>query len=138
MMKRTPYFYLTADALLIAKNEVLLIRRKNDPFSGSWALPGGFVDPDEKIPDAAMRELQEETGIAGIPLREFGTYGDPGRDPRGRVVCVVYWAVLDQKPEATAGDDAADCRWFDLDRLPDLAFDHARILADARQRLGRR
>ena len=95
------------------------------------------MDADEKIPDAAIREMQEETGITGIPLREFGTYGDPGRDPRGRVVCVVYWAVLDQKPEATAGDDAADCRWFDLDQLPDLAFDHARILADARQKLER-
>ena len=135
MMKRTPHFYLTADSLLIVKNEVLLIRRKNDPFQGSWALPGGFVDPEEKIPDAAIRELQEETGITGVSLREFGAYGDPGRDPRGRVVCVVYWTVLDRKPEAVAADDAAECRWFDLDLLPDPAFDHGRILIDARRKL---
>ena len=134
-MNRTPYFYLTADALLIAGTEVLLIRRKHEPFQGKWALPGGFVDPEERIPDAAVRELNEETGITRIALREFGTYGDPGRDPRGRVVCVVYWAVLSEKPSAVAGDDAAECRWFDLNQLPELAFDHARILQDARHRL---
>ena len=135
MRKRTPHFYLAADSLLIVGREVLLIQRKNEPFQGKWALPGGFVDPEEKIPDAAKRELLEETGITGIRLEEFGTYGDPGRDPRGRVVGVVYWAILPERPEAVAGDDAAKCQWFPLEGLPEMAFDHARILEDARRRL---
>jgi 8-oxo-dGTP diphosphatase len=134
-MKRYPYFYVTTDALLIVENEVLLVRRKHEPFQGKWALPGGFVELEEKIPDAVLRELQEETGITGVSLREFGTYGDPGRDPRGRVVCVVYWAVLSKKPGVQANDDAEDCGWFDLNHLPELAFDHARILQDACRRL---
>jgi len=133
-MNRIPHFYMTADALLVAGNEVLLIRRKNEPFRGKWALPGGFVDAEERIPNAALRELEEETGITGVPLKEFGTYGEPGRDPRGRVVCVVYWAHLPEKPTATANDDAAECGWFDLDHPPEMAFDHAQILADARRR----
>ena len=132
---RQPSFYLTADTLLIVGNEVMLVQRKHDPFAGQWALPGGFVDPEERIPDAAKRELQEETGVTGIDLQEFGTYGDPGRDPRGRTVSVVYWRSLPQKPHTVAGDDAADCRWFPLDQLPPLAFDHSRILEDARNRL---
>ncbi len=132
---RQPSFYLTADTLLIVGNEVMLVQRKHDPFVGQWALPGGFVDPDEKVPDAARRELQEETGVTGVDLKQFGTYGDPGRDPRGRTVSVVYWQRLPHKPNSVAGDDAADCRWFPLDKLPPLAFDHSRILEDARERL---
>ena len=131
-----PQCYLTADSLLIVNNsEVLLIRRKHDPFQGRWALPGGFVELDEKILTAAERELWEETGIRDVPLEEFGTYGDPGRDPRGRVVCVVFWSLLTEKPQAIAGDDAAECGWFHLNDLPDLAFDHGRILQDAGTRL---
>jgi 8-oxo-dGTP diphosphatase len=132
---RQPSFYLTADTLLVVGNEVMLVQRKHDPFVGQWGLPGGFVEPDERIPDAAKRELQEETGVAGIELQQFGTYGDPGRDPRGRTVSVVYWQRLAQKPPCVAGDDAADCRWFPIDQLPRLAFDHSRILEDARKRL---
>jgi 8-oxo-dGTP diphosphatase len=133
-MKR-PTCYLTADAILIVGNDVLLVQRKHDPFQGKWALPGGFVDEDEKTLDAAKRELQEETGVENISLTQFGAYGDPGRDPRGRVVSVVYWSLLEKQPETSAADDAADCKWFDLNDLPDLAFDHAQILADVRNRL---
>jgi 8-oxo-dGTP diphosphatase len=133
-MNRPPC-YLTADSILIFENEVLLIQRGRDPFQGKWALPGGFVDEGEKVLDAAKRELEEETGISGQNLVQFGAYGDPGRDPRGRVVSIAHWVLLEAKPEATAGDDAAEYGWFDLDHLPDLAFDHARILFDVRERL---
>ena len=127
--------YLTADAILIVGSHVLLVQRQNDPFQGKWALPGGFVDETEKVLDGAKRELREETGVENISLTQFGAYGDPGRDPRGRVVSVVYWSLLEKQPEASAADDAADCKWFDLNELPDLAFDHAQILADVRSRL---
>ena len=133
-MKHPPC-YLTADAILIVRNDVLLVQRKHEPFQGKWALPGGFVDEGEKVLDAAKRELQEETGVENISLTQFGAYGDPGRDPRGRVVSVVHWSLLEKQPSARAADDAADCKWFDLNDLPDLAFDHAQILADVRNRL---
>jgi 8-oxo-dGTP diphosphatase len=132
---RQPNCYLTVDAILICENEVLLIRRKNDPFQGKWAIPGGFVDDDEKVIDAAKRELQEETGVENIPLTQFGGYGDPGRDPRGRTVSIAYWCLLERKPPASAGDDAANCHWFDLNDPPEMAFDHAQILSDVRNRL---
>ena len=136
---REPQFYLAADSLLIVnETEVLLIRRKNEPFQGKWALPGGFVEMDETIEAGAERELWEETGIRGVSLEQFGTYGDPGRDPRGRVVGVVYWALLTEKPKETAGDDAAEAAWFPLDALPEMAFDHDKILKDARERMRRK
>ncbi len=127
--------YLTADSVLVVEEDVLLIQRGNDPHKGMWAIPGGFVEEMEGVLAAAERELQEETGISGVPLKQFATYGDPGRDPRGRVVCVVYWSRLSSKPPATAGDDAALCRWFSLNHLPELAFDHAQILQDVRKRI---
>jgi 8-oxo-dGTP diphosphatase len=133
---RPPQFYLAADSLLIVnQTEVLLIRRKNEPFQGKWALPGGFVELDEKIHAAADRELFEETGIQGVKTEQFGTYGDPGRDPRGRVVGVVYWALLTEKPQEKAGDDAAEAAWFSFDALPEMAFDHDHILAEAKKRM---
>jgi len=127
--------YLTVDAILIVDDEILLIQRGHDPFKGKWALPGGFVEEEEKVLTAAARELQEETGISGVKLKQFATYGDPGRDPRGRVVCVVHWARLKTKQEAIAGDDAALARWFSFNDLPELAFDHAKILKDFREHL---
>ena len=130
-----PTCLLTADAVLIVGTEVLLVQRKHDPFQGKWCIPGGFVDPEEKVLDAARRELQEETGVENVSLTQFGAYGDPGRDPRGRTVSFVYWCLLDAKPSATAADDAADCNWFDLNVLPEMAFDHGQILADVRTRL---
>lgn len=134
-MSRQLNCFLTADALLIHENEVLLVRRKNEPFRGKWCVPGGFVDPDEKVEHAAARELEEETGVSGVWLKFFGVYSDPGRDPRGRTVTVVFWATLPEKPQARAGDDAAECGWFPIHHPPEMAFDHAKILEDARARM---
>ncbi len=108
---------------------VLLIELGGEPFKGRYALPGGFVDYGEDIEDAIHREIEEETGLTGIPFRQFRAFGKPGRDPRGHTVSVVYVAVvLGEAPEAVGGDDAASADWFPLGRLPDLAFDHAHIL----------
>jgi 8-oxo-dGTP diphosphatase len=130
---------LTCDLLLATagpRPRVLLIRRKHEPFAGRWALPGGFVDEGETLEAAARRELREETGLAVERLEQIGTYGDPGRDPRGWTVSVVYLARVDAAALAPqAADDAEEVGWFALDEVPPLAFDHARILADARARL---
>ena len=125
-----PNCYLTADAILIVGNEVLLVRRKYEPFQGKWALPGGFVEDGEKVMDAAIRELREETGVDHHSLSQLGAYGDPGRDPRGRTVSFVFWSVLAKKPDLAASSDAAECAWFDFNKLPEMAFDHRQILAD--------
>jgi 8-oxo-dGTP diphosphatase len=130
---------LTVD-LVIATREayprVLLIRRKRDPFAGSWAMPGGFVDENERLADAARRELGEETGVTVAELEQLYTAGDPGRDPRGWTVSVVYLARINaDEVKPVAADDAAAVSWFPLDDLPALAFDHAMILARARARL---
>ena len=128
-------YYVTVDAVAVALSpgggrSVLLIRRGHEPFAGSWALPGGFVDPEEDLEEAARRELLEETGVVAPAMRQIGAFGDPDRDPRGRAISIAFLAVLDAAPVARAGDDAADARWFPIDRLPErLAFDHAAILA---------
>jgi 8-oxo-dGTP diphosphatase len=133
---------LTVDVVLLTREprpRVLLIKRKSDPFAGAWALPGGFVDEGEKLADAARRELAEETGLAVTDLEQLYTAGDPDRDPRGWTVSVVFLARVDgRKPKARAGDDASEARWFPLDALPPLAFDHAMILERARTRLADR
>jgi 8-oxo-dGTP diphosphatase len=130
---------LTVDAVLAtheARPRVLLIRRKNEPFVGTWALPGGFVDENEKLVDAARRELKEETGLAVDEIEQLYTAGDPGRDPRGWTVSVVYLArVHPDELKPVAADDADEVGWFPLDDLPKLAFDHAMILTRARARL---
>ena len=126
---------LTADCVVTnGRDEVLLVRRGNDPFRGQWALPGGFMEMDETIEHCAARELREETGIAvsESALRLVGVYSAPGRDPRGRTVTAAY-AVRLADGVATAGDDAAEVRWWPLAALPPLAFDHARILSDSLQ-----
>ena len=104
--------------------QVLLIKRGNDPYKGHWALPGGFVDKDEPLETAAARELKEETGLSDILLTQMHTFGNPGRDPRGHTVSVVYVGYLTDESTARAGDDAAAAEWFKTDELPDLAFDH--------------
>lgn len=123
---------VTVDIILFRMDEntpeVLLIQRANDPFKGSWALPGGFVDKDEPLEAAAARELREETRLDGILLTQMHAFGDPGRDPRGHTVSVTYVGYLPREAEAKAGDDAADAAWFKLDKLPDTAFDHHGII----------
>ena len=112
---------------------VLLVQRAHDPFAGAWALPGGFVEQDEDLPAAARRELEEETGLRlpeSAPLLQFRTYGAPGRDPRGRTVTVVHTVYLEDAPEVAGADDAADARYWPLDALPPLAFDHGRVIED--------
>ncbi len=114
---------------------VLLVQRRHDPFAGRWAIPGGFVGADESLDAAAARELREETGVADVYLEQLYTFGEPDRDPRGRVVSVAYYALLRETRTVTGADDAADARWFPMRELPPLAFDHAEILDYARLRL---
>jgi 8-oxo-dGTP diphosphatase len=126
---------LTVDVVALAGPEplsVLLIQRRNEPFRGCWALPGGFVEEGERVEAAARRELREETGIATdaqLPL--LGVYDTPGRDPRGWTISIVRVLRSDRELPARGGDDAGDARWFALEDLPPLAFDHALVIADA-------
>ena len=127
---------VTVDAAVFAISggtvKILLIQRKHDPFAGFFALPGGFVEMDESLDHAAKRELAEETGLDGVPLTQLGAYGDVGRDPRGRVISVVFWGKLAAPPDGLRADsDAAALGWFPLAALPPLAFDHNKIITDA-------
>jgi 8-oxo-dGTP diphosphatase len=111
--------------------EILLVKRKDNPFQGMWALPGGFMEMEESLEDAARRELLEETGIKAGELIRFDSYDKPGRDPRGRTITQVFvmiWKKEMGSPQA--GSDASELSWFSLTELPDLAFDHAEILSD--------
>ncbi|MEU9068028.1 NUDIX domain-containing protein [Streptomyces sp. NPDC048109] len=119
---------------------VLLVERGQEPYAGRWALPGGFLLPQESAETAARRELAEETGLAdvtGLHLEQLRTYSEPDRDPRMRVVSVAFAALLPDPPEPHGGGDAAEARWVPYDEARrGLAFDHDRILADARDRVG--
>jgi 8-oxo-dGTP diphosphatase len=115
---------------------VLLIERGQAPFVGCWALPGGWVEEDEPVDDAGARELLEETGLANVDLRQLFAIGDPGRDPRGWCATVVYIALIDHRDHPVrAGDDAARAAWYPVCGLPNLAFDHAKVMRVAVQRL---
>ena len=128
---------VTVDVVAITKQAeqlfVLLIQRKKEPFQDSWALPGGFVEMDESLAEAAKRELDEETGVKGVDLEQLKTYGEPDRDPRGRVISVAYCTLLPPSHihNVQAGSDASLARWYPVDGLPNLAFDHTHIIADA-------
>ncbi len=111
--------------------KVLLIRRKNPPFQGRWALPGGFLDMDEELADAAERELAEETGLTPRMMRQLSTYGRLGRDPRGRTISVAFIAAISPDAEPRAASDAASLAWHDPNNPPEMAFDHDEILRDA-------
>ena len=120
--------YPTADIVFHRPGEVLLIRRKNPP--AGWALPGGFIDYGESAEQAAEREAFEETGLQVRELRQFRVYSKPGRDPRFHTLTVVF--IASAQGEVRAGDDASEAQWFALDDLPkDMAFDHAKVIADA-------
>ena len=103
----------TADVLAVRENEILLVKRGNHPYKNYWALVGGFVEMNEDVPNAARRELWEETGLLAEEMEELGTYGTPERDPRGRIISTVYLAIA--KGEAKAGDDAAEAEWFHIE-----------------------
>lgn len=125
---------VTVDCIVLqhvpAGVRILLIKRKNDPFRGKWAFPGGFMDMDETPEDAASRELLEETGIQWQRHEQVGAFGKVDRDPRGRTVSIVYAGfVADQ--EARASSDADEAGWFDINDLPPMAFDHGEIFENA-------
>lgn len=133
---------LTVDAVVFgyAKTEgisVLLVRRKYEPFKDTWALPGGFVREHESLEQAVTRELSEETGITLNYLEQLYTFGEPGRDPRQRIVTVAYFGLINSSlyKELNAGTDAGEANWFNINALPPLAFDHKSILKIATERL---
>jgi 8-oxo-dGTP diphosphatase len=131
---------VTVDVIIFTLREsalqVLLIRRRYPPFEGMWAVPGGFVGIEESLEDAALRELEEETGVRQVYLEQLYTFGDVGRDPRGRVITVAYFALVPATIiDPHAGSDAVEARWWSAYDLPPLAFDHETILAYALQRL---
>jgi 8-oxo-dGTP diphosphatase len=125
---------LSVDGVLIQNNTVLLVQRKNKPFQGSWALPGGFVEYGETTEDAVVREVMEETGLNIRILQLVGVYSDPHRDPRGHTITVAY-LVKPRGGTLRAGDDAVNAKFFKRKELPVLAFDHAIIVKDAFQRV---
>ncbi len=141
-----PYSYkyprpaVTVDCVVFGLDEgalkILLIKRNGEPFAGSWALPGGFVDANETLDVAARRELEEETGLRDVFLEQLYSFGDPGRDPRGHTVSVAYYALVRQDQHTPqASTDASEAEWFPASRLPKLAFDHDKIIKTAVARL---
>ena len=125
---------VTADVVAITKEpepKVLLIQRGGEPFKGSWAFPGGFMEMDETIEQCAKRELQEETKLVLTELHQIGAYSKVDRDPRGRTITVAYLAIVDEPKAVTGQDDAAKAEWFPINELPSLAFDHGEIMKDA-------
>jgi 8-oxo-dGTP diphosphatase len=131
---------LTVDCVVFGLDEgdlkVMLIKRGEAPFKGRWALPGGYVRMDESLEEAARRELAEETGLTGVFLEQLYTFGEPGRDPRGRTVSVAYYALVNlEGREVKASADAEEAAWFSVNDVPKLAFDHDGILSTAITRL---
>lgn len=128
---------VTVDSVIFCKTEttfkVLLIQRKNDPFKDDWALPGGFLEEDEDLESGAKRELKEETGVEVESLEQVRAFGTPGRDPRGPTVTIAFLSRIYCEEDLKPADDAKDARWFEINKLPELAFDHAEIIKTARQ-----
>lgn len=127
---------VTVDIVILTvragKLDVLLVKRRHWPDEGKWAIPGGFVNPNEPLEAAACRELHEETGVRDVTPQQFHAFGDPGRDPRGWVISVAHLALVSEEMLRTqrieGADDAAEANWFPAYELPPLAFDHAKIL----------
>ena len=125
---------VTADCVVITNEplpKVLLIQRGAEPFKGSWAFPGGFMNMDETTEECAIRELEEETGLKVATVHQIGAYSKVDRDPRGRTITVAYLAIIDSPMEVKGQDDAAKADWFPITDLPHLAFDHYDIMTDA-------
>lgn len=135
-----PHPAVTVDVVIFTVREkklkLLLVKRAGEPYQGKWALPGGFARLDEDLDAAARRELEEETGVAGVYLEQLYTFGGVSRDPRERVITVAYYALIpSDRVELKAATDAEAVGWFSLDELPPLAFDHDEIVDMAHQRL---
>jgi len=147
MAKEGKYVYdwprpmVTVDAVVFTfsgdKAKVLLINRGKEPYKGKWALPGGFVDMDEELEDAVVRELAEETRLTGVQLEQMHTFGTVGRDPRGRMITIVFMGIATEgQTGIKAGDDAAQAQWFGIENLPkDMAFDHNEVVRFAIEKL---
>jgi 8-oxo-dGTP diphosphatase len=135
-----PHFALTVDCLLFSKQDnkpvILLIQRKHEPFQDYWAFPGGYLEIEELTEQAAYRELREETGIENVKLKKLDYFDTINRDPRERTITFAYWAWIDNINEIqfSPQDDAKSVKWFSLDNLPQLAFDHKTILETALKR----
>ncbi len=123
---------LTVDAIIPYEGKIVLIKRMNEPYKGYYALPGGIVEYGERVEDAVLREVEEETGIEGEIYRLVGVYSDPDRDPRGHFVSICF-VVLPKGGELKAGSDAKEVALFPLDSLPKLAFDHEKMIKDAEE-----
>lgn len=130
MSKYVSKIFVTVDVLVINKktDEILLIKRLNEPFKDCWALPGGFVDENEDLEQAARRELFEETNIETTEMTQIGAFGTPNRDPRGHMISVAYQTDLIDNQIVKAKDDAKEVKWFSIKDLPELAFDHLEII----------
>ncbi len=128
---RNPVF--GTDGIVIQEDRVLLVRRRNDPFAGSYALPGGFMEVDESAEECVVREVEEETGLRTEVLDLVGAYTRPGRDPRGHICTLAYRLVV-RSGSLCAGDDASEAAFFSMEALPELAFDHRDIVTDAGRR----
>ncbi|MDT0294327.1 NUDIX hydrolase [Mesonia ostreae] len=130
-----PKIALTTDAVIFSSEEkkyqILLIKRKNKPFKGLWALPGGFLEEDEVLIDGCKRELEEETSLKVDSLQQVGVYDSVDRDPRGRMISVAFTASVKNSTAVKAKDDAEEAEWFPVKKLPKLAFDHLQIIKDA-------
>ena len=128
---------VTVDSIVLKYSDnniqLLLIRREKDPYKNKWALPGGFLELEENLEEGSKRELKEETGLIVENVEQVGAFGDPNRDPRGRVISISFLSVLKkgQEGEIKSSSDAADAQWFDLNKLPELAFDHHNIISTA-------
>lgn len=146
-MEETIYSYkhphpsVTTDCVIFGfdgtKLQVLLVERGIDPYKGKWAFPGGFIKMNESCEEGALRELKEETGLTNTYIEQFHTFSEPNRDPRERVITVAYYALV-RIQDVKAGDDATKAEWFTLDKVPQLAFDHDRILRTALKHLRER
>jgi 8-oxo-dGTP diphosphatase len=130
MSKYISKIFVTVDILIIndTTEEILLIKRLNEPFKDYWALPGGFVDENEDLEEAAHRELKEETNLEVEDLYQLGAFGAPGRDPRGHMISIAYLGYSSDVENAKAMDDAKELKWFKINALPKLAFDHKEII----------
>ena len=132
-----PRMLVTVDIIVFFDSKVLLIQRKNDPFKGSFALPGGFVEMNETLKEAANRELLEETGLKGIELTQLAAFDKPDRDPRDRNISIAFYGFTTiENSSIQGGDDADNAQWISIDNLPKLVFDHNEIIEFSKKRLG--